>query len=316
MPTLRTVTVKPSGGDYATLAAAISGEAANLVSLDRQLDIECYSMTDTTAVNVTGFTTDATRYIRIFTPSAERHDGKLNTGKYLLKTTAAFTTTLTISEEYVRIEGLQIWAANTGTDESRPLVVSVGATSDVRVESCIIRNDTTGSSGTSNLNTYHVSGVLTVRNSVLYGGTIGVNCNGTTTTIQNCTITKMSAHAINRSAGTATVTNTYASGTTDAYTGTMTRTTCAHDTATVFAGSTASIAHDTTNFTNVTGGSEDYHLVSGASATLKTGGTDLSGTFTTDIDGQTRSVPFSIGADQIVAGNAGARRRRIILCAS
>ena len=48
-------------------------------------------------------------------------------------------------------------------------------------------------------------------------------------------------------------------------------------------------------FTNVTAGSEDLHLKAGAAAIDV--GTDLSATFTTDIDGTTRSVPWDIGAD-------------------
>jgi hypothetical protein len=49
-------------------------------------------------------------------------------------------------------------------------------------------------------------------------------------------------------------------------------------------------------FVNITAGSEDLHLKIGANAIDE--GTDLSGTFTTDIDGVTRSGTWDIGADE------------------
>ena len=52
-------------------------------------------------------------------------------------------------------------------------------------------------------------------------------------------------------------------------------------------------------FINITPGSEDFHI--GALSSLKDAGTDLSGTFTTDIDGETRTGTWDIGVDEIVA---------------
>jgi hypothetical protein len=51
--------------------------------------------------------------------------------------------------------------------------------------------------------------------------------------------------------------------------------------------------------------------VAGASSTLLTGGTDLSATFTKDIDGQTRTAPWSIGADELDVVNARVARKVI-----
>lgn len=305
MPTVRTVTVKSAGGDYSTLSSAEAGEQADLVALDRQLDIECYSMNDTTNVLISGWTTDATRYIRIFTPSGERHDGKWNTGKYNLVTGGANVYTFDNTEDYVRIAGLQI--ENTNNRSSiRISGTALAASSDMRIEDCVIRGG--GLTGNNGIGTVLLStGLVSVRNSVIYGSrSVGLVCSGSTAPVDNCTIAACTTYGISRSGGTLTLQNVYSGGNgTDDYTGAIASlTTCAHSSASVFTGSTASIAHDTTNFTNVTGGSEDYHLVSGASATLKTGGTDLSGTFTTDIDGETRS-DWGIGADEIVAAPGG-----------
>jgi hypothetical protein len=69
-------------------------------------------------------------------------------------------------------------------------------------------------------------------------------------------------------------------------------------------GLTNSIAFDTSNFTNVTAGSEDLHLVTGSD--LIDAGTDLSGTFTIDINGATRSGTWDVGPDEFVAAGGAA----------
>jgi hypothetical protein len=58
-------------------------------------------------------------------------------------------------------------------------------------------------------------------------------------------------------------------------------------------------------FTSVTAGSENLHI--GASSALKNVGTDRSAAFTTDIDGQTRSGTWDIGADEYVAAGLSKR---------
>ncbi len=290
MPTVRTVTVKSSGGDYSSLSAAEAGEQGDLVTLDRQLDIECYSMTDTTVALFNGWTTDATRYIRIFTPTAERHSGVWTTGKYNLDTTSS--NSLEFREDYWRIEGLQVRSSNASNIAVRTQATAAAGSVDMQIESCIVRGSVVIGSGAA-----------TIRNTICYES-VGAGISGTSITADNCT-SIAATHAYSRSGGTWTLRNCYAHGGTDGYTGTITRTTCAHSSATVFSGSTASVAHSTANFTNVTGGSEDYHLVAGASSLIDTG-TDLSGTFTNDIDGAgTRTGAFDIGADEYVAPAGG-----------
>lgn len=313
MPTVRTVTVKSSGGDYASLSSALAGEAANLVSLDRQTDIECHAFIDTTAnISISGWTTDATRYLRIYAAEGQGHSGIFDTSKYLLRSALAVNG-ITISEDYVRIEGIQIHLTHPGTDPFgagsciQISGTSNAANSDIRIERCIIRDGAT-EDGTLTSGIFCGCGRTTVRNTLIYGtggassGHNGIRAeqftNAPTVVCENCTIVDTTGCAVQQINGTVTLTNCYSGGhSTNAYSGTMTRTTCAHDTATVFSGSTASIAYSTANFVNVTSGSEDLHLIVGASATLLTGGTDLSGTFTIDIDGDTRSSPWTIGMD-------------------
>lgn len=73
MPTTITKTVKPNGGgDYASLNSALIDNAQDLVANDRIIQFECYAGLDTTPVFVTGYTTDATRYIRYLLSSDRR----------------------------------------------------------------------------------------------------------------------------------------------------------------------------------------------------------------------------------------------------
>lgn len=288
MPTVSTVTVKSSGGDYTSLAGAEAGEQADLVSADVQLDIECYAFEDTTRCDFDGWTTDATRYIRVFTPTAERHNGAWDTSAYRL--VVAANSGLATFEDYIRIEGLQLSASVTA-----PFFVGNGlGTSDVRVDSCLITGGQVG--------VRLGSGTINIRNTIIFdcgGDGVLASFSGPTVNLDNCTIAGCGAYGINNVLGTVAARNCYADGVTDAYSGTITKTTCAHSSATVFAGSTASIPHSTDTFVNVTGGSEDYHLAAGSD--LIDAGTDLSGTFTTDIDGETRSGDWDIGADEFPA---------------
>lgn len=313
MPTLRTVTVKSSGGDYSSLSAAEAGEQANLVSLDRQLDIACYAMDDTSSCNINGWTTDATRYVRVYAASGEGHSGVWTTSKYRQRSNSGFGTSLSISEEYVRIEGLQIYTGASGYTSA--IRINVTTTSDVRIDKCIIK----GPSGTGAL-LYMDSGCVTVRNSLIYGGVTdgfqGWNSGGSghSLTMENVTVVANARYGVNyvASSATVTLTNCYSGGnTTDDYAGTITRTTCKHSSATSFSGSTASTAYSTANFTNVTASSENLALVSGSA--LLDAGTDLSGSFTVDIAGTTRpqNGTFDIGAFEYV-GSAPSSTAKLV----
>jgi hypothetical protein len=58
------------------------------------------------------------------------------------------------------------------------------------------------------------------------------------------------------------------------------------------------IAVDDSEFVSLTPGSIDLHLANTQSSTMATGGTPLDTSFDHDIDGEARSIPWSIGADQ------------------
>ena len=136
--------------DYTSLAAAIAGEtgaspkcvtSANLVTNDEQLTIECRAKSgaaDTTAVTISGFTTDADNYVKIYVPSGHRHAGKWDANKYRIAiTTEDHTIAITLSG-YLVIDGLQI--ATTEYNSSSMYGIANNVAHHVTIKNCIIRS--------------------------------------------------------------------------------------------------------------------------------------------------------------------------------
>lgn len=309
MPTLRTVTVKSSGGDYTSLSAAEAGEQADLVTLDRQLDIACYAMEDTARVLFDGWTTDATRYIRVYTPASERHDGKWNASKYRLNiTTAAFFTATDFLELHTRVEGLQISVTPDGNGR-----IAVGMTGGCRIGGCVIRSLAGSFSGQRGIVSDHSLGHAYVYNNVIYSDSRSTGDGVSLSTgnftykpfVYNNTIHNFNV-GLQRDAGNGVVAkNNLVQSCTTCYGST-------YD-----AASTNNVSEDATSpnaslrnrsATFVDEASFDFHLASGDTA-ARDAGADLSAdaalSFTTDIDGQTRSGTWDVGADEYVAPAGG-----------
>ena len=155
---------------------------------------------DTTTVEIDGWTTATSTYIRVYTPTAanevgisQRHNGKWETsGAYTLSytTAAQYGMTLENKEDYVRIDGLQI-EINYSHDDARAInmvPLSTGA-NEVQISHNIIRGDSTGDSITGiGIRFGSTAGnIVEVWNNVVYGfiddnsssGT-GIVVNGTT----------------------------------------------------------------------------------------------------------------------------------------
>lgn len=306
MATLRTVTVKTSGGDYTTLSAAVAAECAstNLVSLDRQLDIVCDAILDTTRVTIPSTcTTDATRYVRVVGPA---HLGVV-ANAYRLHPTADFNKALTIQTAYVHLVDISVQHESTSGNTSNG---DAAVYYDPPSATALLTLDKLLSLKSAHQGVIVTQGVIKAKNSAVVASTtameIGDNTGSSLSTyVYNCVLKGGTGAGLEKIGnGTTQATNCYAaSDSTSAYlqtTGTLTRTTCASDDTT---GSTGlqSIAYSTTNFTNVTAGSEDFHIVSGSS--LIDAGTDLSAdsafAFSTDMYGDTRTTPWDVGVDQI-----------------
>ena len=292
-----------TGGDYSTLSAWEAAQQRDLVAAD---GIAVAEITGTVsgAAEIDGWNTDGTRLIKIRAKPGEEHGGIFGAGAKLISSATNATLYL---REFVEVSQLEIENTGTGSIYQCPVwtyVFDDGYTANL-IDLLLVGNNNTSSnsagvyignrSSTVNIYTsiakncggaafYPTGATVTVNiyNSVAINCNTsnnafrgGINANVAGTTIRNCV-------AINNNTadffGTgATVDHNASSDATASGTGSITSVT-------------------TAEFADYAGG--DYHLASDSQ--LIGAGTDLSGTFTTDIDGDTIST-WMIGADFYVA---------------
>ena len=290
MPTVVTKTVAPSGGDYTSLSAAITGELtarADLVARDEQLVIECAAFTDTTIVEIDGFTTDATRNIIVRAAAGAEHDGVPGAG-YKLIASLSYGGALEALQGYVEFHGIEV--ENTGFAAAYGLTLQRG---NNVVKDVICSGASEGGFGAGGLPFTQFINCLAVSCSV------GLNTsNYDNVELLNCT-------AVNCTTGFAG----------HFYGGSVKLTNCvAFDCGTDFLpgaepGSANNASEDatapgTSSVTSITSGAfEDYaggDYTPAAGGALDDAGTDLSAFFTDDITGATRTQ-WDIGAFGIVS---------------
>jgi len=323
-----------AGTDYTSLSAWEAGEQKDLVTADEIAIAKCRCTSgsaDTTAVTIDGWTTDADHYIKIWTDPNEgyRHDGKWNTSKYRLDTGPVSDGVITILENYVRLLGLQLKASGAG--DCRGVCVNAnGSDSEIRIGYCLIwMQPESGYYADGIRVSDEVNGAINVKvfNTIIWDcfspGYPTARCHGIynqygTTYAYNVTCVNCQT-GFRRYNYSFTVKNCLAKC--DAYDtnyidfdGTFT------DASDYNASSdgTAPGANSRTNqtFTFVDETNDDFHLASD-DAGAKDYGTDLSSdpnlSFTDDIDGETRSGTWDIGADEYVAAAVPAKVQVIII---
>jgi hypothetical protein len=100
---------------YSTLFGWEAGMQGDITAAGRNevCQAVCYGdgLRDSVLTDVNGWTTDATHYIRIYTPASERHAGVWDNNKYRREftTTADNQISLTVTEEYVKYRGPAIF---------------------------------------------------------------------------------------------------------------------------------------------------------------------------------------------------------------
>jgi len=250
----KTVTVRPSGGDYTSLQAAITGEVsanANLVTMAGILYIRKQgtwsSASDTTTVTVDGFTTSAAYYVCIIDESTGAETIAVSSGNGLY-----------LNDPYSRAYGVTSSAGYYG--------IYIGQT-DCVLDSCLVRNSIRGIR--TGPNTKVINTIVTDV------GTRGIYAESNSGfVINNCVVTNSAGTGIDLRSYNGTLTNVYVGGCTGndyTGTGTLTMTNCYSEDGTL---STPTAAYSTSTFTNITEGSEDFSLASGSA--LIGEGTDLS----------------------------------------
>mgnify|MGYP001618703724 FL=1 len=286
-------TIRASGGDYTSRSAFEAAVPANLVTLDQQWSGVIDAFEDTIAVTVAGTTTDATRYVEFRVASGQGHAGKWDATKAKLIVSAG--TAFYNDQPYTRIIGDQI------SDSANYDVTLRDNFGDFRGDKLILKE--TGTEGLAvllNSNNSHL------RNSVIYDSFVGIQNNlGANHYVYNCTIQNCTT-GLKNVANTTIGKNILVKGGTTCFVfvaGTMNLSYCASSDATADDwGGTGNRISQTFTFVDETG--DDFHLAVG-DAGAKDYGVDLSGDanypFSDDIDGQTRSGTWDIGADEYVA---------------
>jgi hypothetical protein len=282
---------------------------SNLATGNFQLNWPCYAdgaMENT--LSVSGWTTGANTYIRIYTPTSssevgtsQRHDGTWGTGFML---TPSSGSAISVYEDYVRIEGIAMQAAASGASVS---ISSISTDNDVRISHCLLVGQGTGTN-TRGLIANDTDLKLTVWNTIAYNNYGWQNfyvANCTTAYFYNCASYNSANGFMQAGAGSVVVKNCISMGNSSHdYTGSFLSPDSDYNmSSNTEAPGTHSLKSKTASnqFLSLTTGSEDLHLKAGADAIEA--GTSLSTTFTDDIDGDTRPVNTSwdMGADEYIA---------------
>lgn len=274
---------------------------------------------DTSFINIDGWNTDATHYIRIYTTSAARHDGKWNTGKYRLEytTTNSWQAAILIEENNVRIEGLQIELTSGTTHNDTAGIKTEGlsaAAADLRISHNIIKAVRTGSANSYGIFIYDPNATSKTWNNIIYdftGGTGTSNgilmANGGTHYAYNNTVYNCDYGYRFGAATTFVVKNNIAQDCNDGFFDVWEsfESSSDYNISDLAGDAPGSSSKNSTNVTFVDEANDDFHLSSSDTA-AKDAGTDLSAdvnlSFSDDMDGDSRTGTWDIGADEYMAG--------------
>lgn len=298
-------TVKPSGGDYTSLEACMNANEQDLTAADKYFDVEIdgtWSSADTTSVTIHNYTTDSTRYINIYTTGTARHDGTPNkSGAYFLNNAIVVNNGQgTRPGNTLFFDGLSMaygiqfgdYTSAGGTVKNH-LFYGVGPG---------VSQYDTGGGGAAVVNVFNS---IFIRNGGdNYSATlIGIGSAVTAANIYSCTFNGEGNSEVvglnNYSTFKNCIVFGHGSGRVD-FSGTTT-TSSDYNTSSDTSAPGANSKHEVTpTFEDEPG--KDLHL-SSTDTVAKDSGTNTSGesaplNFTTDIDGDTRSGTWDIGADE------------------
>jgi len=315
--------------EYTSLSAAEAGasdidhlNSADLVSRNVVLNFPCFFDTgpDTTATTIDGWTTGPKNYIRIYTPTnastevnaSQRHGGQWDDTKFNIK--LATGDPILVRSDNVRIQGLQIDIYNATTESEGIHFYGATGVCDYEASHNIIR-------GTIGGNTAEVHGIVVwnagtagsvskVFNNIVYNFRTGNTSyvDGLAfwdpdfihyvynNTIYNCDV------GIDQGLGsTIVLKNNVVQNSRIGYDGSW-HASSDYNLSDLAGDAPGANAKNLTAVTFVNTGTEDFHLAP-ADLGAKDAGTNLSSDsalpFTSDVDNQTRSGTWDIGADEI-----------------
>lgn len=254
------------------------------------------ALSDSTACTISGWTTNATNKIIIRSKSAAKRStsSALAFGAGVGRWTYSGTgTALTINEEYVDVEDIDIYRSDTTAAYYCILIATIGASNSLNLTRLILKGAGTTSGRCLYIN--DADAIVTANNSVFYTstGTRAVALNAGTLTMNFCVCVSTATNSggfTAPSGTTATVRNSYASalGTGAGWNslGTLNLTTCAAADTTGDPAALDSLSVASQFVDPVIDGGEDFKLLTHTVACVNAG-TDVTGV-TTDIYGNTR----------------------------
>lgn len=320
MATPVTKIVDPDNGggtDYTSWDAwedALGGTTSGDLPTDDEIAIaQCRASSgtaDTAAVSISGWTTDATRYIQVEAISGEEADADgWDAAKYRLS--VANADGLVIGEDYVRIVDLQIETSGLNASNLEPILIQgQNASNLIYIDSCRIKGAADGTYDQGGIRVDAANAIIKIWNTIVCNfdpntSDVGIRLNCTTADIYNCVV-HGALYGMWRQTGTVTVKNSAVFKHTDDFVGTITVDYCASD------------DNDGTNNVAESGGGaewpDDFVDAANGDFTLKVGsglignGTDNpgAGLYSDDINGDARTSTWDVGADEyiVVGGNA------------
>ena len=298
---------------YASLSEWNAAEATDLVAAGDTHVVHCDAddgagshSADATAVIISGWTTDATHDITIQVDADKRHNGKWDTSAYRLDVNGR---PLVIDNSYVKFYGLQVRYA--GTSDMATIHFEANGGIGAEVAYCIVRGNPAASAYTAmaiQMDNPSVAGIAKIYNNIIYDSYIGIityYATNLTAYVYNNTVTNMVSRCIESDGKQLIAINNITQNC---------GTNCFQD---IFpAASDYNISDDGTApgshsktmtsvvFVDDTTSPYDFHLAPTDTA-AKDSGTDLSSdpnlSFSDDVDGETRTAPWDIGADEYVS---------------
>jgi len=320
MPTEIIKDVGGGANHYPSLTTWEAGEQGNLVALDQIHTARCFAYEDS-GVTIDGSTTDPTRYLQITVDPSARHAGVWDSTKFRIRITGATASCVGALDEHVRVSGLQLDVACSNNYGAQGVWVYLAggsrADEEIQIDGCLMRGTYYSGSGEPGSNAFGVhaqSGgagcTVKVSNCIAYDmrgpGTTGgrgfFNYAVTAGRIYNCTAYNCNI-GFRNGWNPCIAKNCLAQACTDGF----------FSSAAWAAGTTnnasdiASDAPGTTTYTGtatfVNAAAKNFHLA--ADDFSIDYGVNLSADafypITTDIDDQTRSGTWDIGADEYIA---------------
>lgn len=304
---------------YTSLSAWNAAEGSDLVTDGDYHTVYCRSSSgtdDTTPFTLTGWTTGAANYIEII-GSDFPVDGVWDDTKYVLNNNDSATNMISLREDYVRFQNIQIKVIETSTNERNGIKIElINESSEIRFDSFILKGlcSGTGSSRALYINDSDI--VIKIYNTLIYGFISGSDTgfraiDGYTSTCEIYNVTIYNCYyGLNRSSGTWTATNCAVGNCNDDFSGAITINYCCSDDGN---GNNPQGPLDG-NWDNefVTPGS-DFDLESGGNCVGNGDDNPGAGLYSDDIIGTARSSTWDIGAFEYVSGAPPAGGGQVII---